>query len=454
MKAEPLNKTLLVIDDDKTFCESVRLYFEEMGHTVLYAHSRDEGLKICSQIKVDTVLLDQKLPDAKGVDLCSPILSYYDQTKIIFITAYPSFSNALEAIRAGAHDYLSKPFELEELQLAVERSLKTSDLERLEQIQKYKSNKEKAETIIIGSDGDLASIWQIVESAASNEAPVLITGETGTGKNQLAKYIHYSQSCRKGPFVSVNCAALPENLMEAELFGYEKGSFTGAVSMKKGFFEMAEGGTLFLDEIGAIPMNLQAKLLGALDDKKIRRIGGELARPVDVRIIAATNENLEHGFRQKAMREDLYFRLSIIRIHIPPLRERVNDIPRLCRYFIRSIAGRNGLEISDTEMEILCRYAWPGNVRELKNIVERGLILCRGTTLKLASLLSEDEAIASKRMQSESNDAELTTLKEVERDYITLALRKMVGNRSKAADALGISRSTLKRKIKEYNIPY
>ncbi|MCP4720978.1 MAG: sigma-54-dependent Fis family transcriptional regulator, partial [Desulfobacteraceae bacterium] len=241
-----------------------------------------EGMNICSKRTVDVVLLDQKLPDGKGVDLCKTILEHNDQVKIIFITAYPSFKNAISAIKAGAYDYLAKPFEVEELDLAVERALTTLSFERIEEIQTYRIDKEKEETILIGGYGGLSEVRRTAKMAASAEAPVLITGETGVGKNVVAKTIHYMSPAGKNALISINCAAIPESLIEAELFGFEKGAFTGAVSVKKGLFEMAEGGTIFLDEIGTLPIHIQSKLLGILDDKNLRRLGGKSVRPVNV----------------------------------------------------------------------------------------------------------------------------------------------------------------------------
>ena len=258
-------RTFLVIDDDKVFCDAVKDYFSSKTVEVLTAHSGSGGLAVCSQRKVDVVLLDQKLPDVQGHTLCPSILKQNDQTKIVFITAYPSFDNAVEAIKLGAYDYLSKPFELEQLGLAIEKAFRTLDLETVEQFEKYRSQKESEEAVIIGGDGGLSEILQLVDLAASSEAPVLITGETGTGKDLVARTIHYRSPFRRAAFIEINCAAFPESLIEAELFGHEKGAFTGAVTSKKGVFEMAEGGTLLLNEIGEMPLNLQSKLLSVLE---------------------------------------------------------------------------------------------------------------------------------------------------------------------------------------------
>jgi DNA-binding NtrC family response regulator len=400
---------------------------------------------------VDVVLLDQKLPDGEGHDLAVPILEKNEQTKIIFITAFPTFESAVKAVRAGAHDYLSKPFDLEELRLTVEHAVRTAELEKVEQVQTYTREKERDETVLIGGDGGLAEIARTIEAAALVDSPVLITGETGTGKNAVAKAIHYHSPTPRKAFISVNCAALPENLIEAELFGHEKGAFTGAVAMKRGVFEMAEGGTLFLDEIGDMPFHLQSKLLSVIEDKKIRRLGGETIMPVDVRIIAATGAELEKTLG-KAFRKDLYYRLSVVRIHLPPLRERLQDIPALCAYLTRNIAGNRKVDLPDSEIVNLMKYSWPGNVRELKNILERAIFLQRGPVLRPSALLENPAAISGPASRADSVTGDIQTLDEIEKDHIARALRQFSGNYTKTAKVLGTSLSTLKRKVKEYGL--
>ena len=286
--------TLLIIDDEKVFSETVKDYLSSETMEVLTAQTGAQGLEICSLRNVDVVLLDQKLPDMEGHRLAGPILERNDQTKIVFITAFPSFESAVKALRAGAYDYLSKPFGLDELKLTIENALRTLDLERVQQIQNYAAEKDREEAVLVGSSRAIAEVKRLVKSAAAVDAPVLITGETGTGKNLVAKAIHYESKASDAAFISINCAALPEGLIESELFGHEKGAFTGAVAVKKGVFEMAEGGTLFLDEIGDMPVHLQSKLLSAIEDKLIRRLGGTTAKQVNVRILSATSADLEH----------------------------------------------------------------------------------------------------------------------------------------------------------------
>jgi DNA-binding NtrC family response regulator len=453
MKPESLNKTFLIIDDDKIFSDTIKSYLTKKGLDVFTANTGREGVDICSQKRIDVVLLDQNLPDGEGHSFCSSILKHNEKTKIIFITAYPSFEGAVKAIKAGAHDYLSKPFELEELNLEIEQAFRTIELEKVEQLHQYKIDKESEETVLIGSQGGLSDIARLVDLAASSlDAPALITGETGTGKNVVAKAIHYGSPLGKAPFISINCAALPENLIEAELFGYEKGAFTGATMSRRGIFEMAEGGTLFLDEIGEMPMHLQTKLLSAIEDKKIKRIGSESIVPVNVRIIAATCLDLENAIG-KTFRKELYYRLSVIRIHIPPLRERRQDILVLCDYFLAKMSRGHEEELSDSEIEKLVHYDWPGNVRELKNILERAVLLQKGSSIKPSEFLARVNQQSSLKVAAcVSPDNEITTLDEMEKTYIKCVLEKLSNNYTQTARALGISLSTLKRKINSYGL--
>ncbi|MBA4372206.1 MAG: DNA-binding response regulator [Thermodesulfovibrio sp.] len=454
-----LKRTLLVIDDDRIFCSAVSDYLSSDTLEVITVHTAAACFEICSLKKIDIALLDQRLPDQEGHTLCPGILSHNEQTKIIFTTAYPSIDHAVNAIRAGAYDYLSKPFELEELDLSISRALRTLALENIEQLQHYRNNKEVGEHTFIGSNGGLAEVDRMLNLAAATEAPVLITGETGTGKNVAAKAIHYRGMGNAAPFVSINCAALPETLIEAELFGHEKGAFTGAASAKKGVFEMAEGGTLFLDEIGEMPVHLQSKLLGVLDDKNIRRLGGDSVRAVAVRIIAATSVDLEEAIRQKQFRGDLYYRLSVIKIHMPPLRERRGDIPLLCDYLVGKYAKKKTVELPSDEYEKLMSYDWPGNVRELRNIIERASILQQGQEMRPSVLISfrqrpnkDTNSLSSCAAPAAHAAAAPLRLDELEKQQIGTALEQFSWNYTKAAQALGISLSTLKRKIKSYGI--
>jgi DNA-binding NtrC family response regulator len=443
-------KNIVVIDDDPVFCSAVHDYLVSKTITVFTAPSAAEGLTLCTRHTADVVLLDQKLPDGEGVSLCPAILQQHEQTKIIFITAYPSFDNAVKAIKLGAYDYLSKPFELDELGLAVERAVHTQELERIEQVQSYQEGRASEEAALVWGKGRLADVLKLVEVAAAADAPVLITGETGTGKSAIAKYVHYKSSFHKRAFLCINCAAFPENLIEVELFGCEKGAYTGAVAARKGIFELAEGGTLFLDEIAAMPLHLQSKLLGVLEEKQVRRIGGEAIKKIDVRVIAASNANVEEAIAAKAFREDLFYRLSVIRIHLPSLRERREDIAELCAYFIRTMAHGREVQIPDAELLRLTEYGWPGNVRELKNIMERTLLIQRGPQLRPSEFLGKEKNPAPVFPSRDENG--VVSLEDVEKRHIRRMLDSHAGNYSRAARALGISLSTLKRKVKTYGL--
>ncbi len=447
-----VKRRILIIDDNDIFCESVHDLLTDEKTDVLMANTGKDGLKLCTETKIDVVILDQKLPDTEGITLCPAILKQNEQTKIIFVTAYPSFNNAIEAIKVGAHDYLSKPFEMAELELTIKQAFRTQELEKTEQIQDYQNTKDTVEYELIAGHGIFDEIIRTIDLAADTDAPVLITGETGTGKNVVARAIHFKSDLPTKLFLTANCAAFPENLIEAELFGSEKGAFTGASSTRKGIFELAEGGTLMLDEIGSMPIHLQSKLLGVLEEKKIRRIGSETVKPINVRIIAAANNDLEAAIKEKTFRNDLYYRLSVIRIHIPPLRERKYDIPKLCEYFIGKMSRDASIRLSDSEMGKLMEYEWPGNVRELKNVIERSLIIQRGQPLKPSLLLRNNMTSYSHAAPAVPDDDEICPLETTEINCISRALKKFNGNYSQSAKALGISLSTLKRKVKSYNL--
>ncbi len=442
------NRKLLIIDDDRMLCDLVQRFLNHERLTVWAAHSGAAGVALCQQQPIDIVLLDQKLPDGEGRSFCADILKSNEQTKIIFITAFPSFENAVKGIQSGAHDYLAKPFEMEELRLTVDLALRTLDLESCVQLQHYKRNREKDQSVLIDSGG-LDDSHLIAQRAAQSDAPVIITGETGTGKSVMARHIHFRSERKEGAFLSINCAALPENLIEAELFGAEKGAFTGAEECRKGIFEMADGGTLLLDEIGEMPLHLQAKLLNVLEEGQLRRLGGARQIPVDVRIVAATNSDLEVAVRNHAFREDLYFRLNVLRLHLPPLRDRRQDIPDLCRYFLEQLTLGRHFELAESEIAMLADYTWPGNIRELKNIIERAVIFHENGTIYPSRLLtrsSSPETAAASPCQSK----EVLPLEEMIRNYTLCVLDQMEGNITRTARVLDVPLSTLKRRLKSY----
>jgi len=450
-----LKKNILIVDDDKNFSLSVRDYLRADDVEVHVAHTGADCLAVCAGRRIDVVLLDQQLPDAEGADLCAAILTSNSQTKILFATAFPSFDNAVKAVRGGAFDYLSKPFELEELDLAIKQALRTLDLEKVEQFQNYQSERGREENVLIGESGRITEVQRMIDLAADADAPVLVTGETGSGKNVAARAIHFRGPLKQAPFVSINCAALPEHLIEAELFGHEKGAFTGAAALKKGMFEVAEGGTLFLDEIGEMPAALQAKLLGVLDDGTFRRLGSTTVINAQVRIIAATNIDLEKAVRTRKFREDLYYRLGVIKLHLPPLRERKEDLTVLAAFLVTRAAKGRQLRLADGEIEKLTQYDWPGNVRELKNVLERAVILQHGEELRPSEFLEQAQKKAVSRLpgrQTAMQAAPSLSMDEVEKGHILSALAAHDNNYSRAARAIGISLSTLKRRLKKYQL--
>jgi DNA-binding NtrC family response regulator len=449
-------RKILIVDDDRLFGDVLKddLSSRNLEPTVL--HSVADARRLCSKSAFDLVLLDNHLPDGSGLEVLPDILSLNDRAKVIMITAFPNFNNAVQAIKNGAYDYISKPIDLDELHITIERALHTSELEAIEQVARYRKDKDRKETVLVGFKDSFGEIHALVERSSSTDAPVLITGETGTGKNVVAKKIHYQSARRTHPFISLNCAAIPETLIESELFGVEKGAFTGAVQTRKGVFELADGGTLFLDEIGEMPTALQAKLLSVLEERQVKRVGAEKYRPVNVRIIAATNAISGESFSENRFRKDLFYRLSVLRIHLPPLRERAPDIPDLCRYFISQLAPNRGIEIPPAEIEYLQNYSFPGNVRELRNVLERALLLQEGARIYPSKII--DFAVDAKAPTAPdggiSAPAETFTedlpLAEIERRYILAAFAKNKNNLARTAAALDISLSTLKRKLREF----
>jgi DNA-binding NtrC family response regulator len=463
MSSTDLKRSLLIIDDDDLFADSLRIALAGPTTEVASVTSLAAARVIIRTRAFDAILLDNNLPDGSGLDILEEILAQNDRTKVILATAFPSFDHAVKAVKQGAYDYISKPIDLPELEASIERACEASRLQAVEQLALYKRDRNRKESSIVGFSKANCSIRSMIERAAKTQAPVLITGETGTGKNVIAKAIHFLGSESTQPLVNLNCAAIPETLIEAELFGAEKGSYTGAVQTRKGIFELADQGTLFLDEIGEMPPQLQAKLLTALEDKRIRRVGGDKDRIVNVRIIAATNAEPEKAIEEGRFRRDLFYRMSVIRIHIPPLRERPEDIPELCEHFIRAFAPSRPVQISADECSRLQDYSFPGNVRELRNIIERALILQEGDEI-FPSRLLETTPIQTSKVAEQVADRSATTLhsvsqfemgtslSEVEKQHIFATFSRCNGNIAHTAKALDISLSTTKRKLRSYGL--
>ncbi len=441
---------LLVVDDDQVQAETIKDIFQGAARQVHIAATGEKGVELSAQHRVDVILLDQRLPDGLGDEFCDRLLQHNPLAKIIVITGYPKFEYAVNALKAGAFDFLSKPISVEELRIAVDRAVRVAGLERIERVQQYQHEKDRVEAVLVG-DG-LGEVHRLIELAATTDAPVLISGMTGTGKSVAAKCIHYAAHSDASAFVPFNCAALPENLIEAELFGYEKGGFTGATSSREGLFGMAEGGTILLDEIGEMPLHLQSKLLSVLETRMVKRIGSSSFTPIRARIIAASNLELEKELGT-GFRSDLYYRLNVIRIHIPPLRERTGDIPALCEYFL----GKNQAEfrITTEEIELLQQYQWPGNVRELRNLIERAMLLQKGPELKPSLFLQEpagQSATAAAAASPIAEEGPLMALDDMEHLLIERTLKAYRFHYKDAAQSLNISYSTLKRKMELYGI--
>jgi len=445
---------LLVIDDDALFCDAVSCAGIGESFTVHTANTASSGLSLCKQHKMDVVLLDQQLPDKNGSDICPAILSKNDRTKIILATAYPNIGNAVEIIKLGAFDYLAKPFNIDELSFAIKRAFQAIEHEQLTEISSWKNKQETEQSLFIGSSPAAQAVRNAALLSAKSDAPTLLTGATGTGKTLLARFIHANSALRDKVFLSINCAILPENLIEAELFGVEKGAYTDAYKSRRGIFEIAAGGTLFLDEIATLPHHLQAKLLGVLDDGRIKRLGSETDRKVDVRIITATNSNLIQNIQDGSFREDLFYRLSVLNIALPDLKQRTEDIRELSHYFLGSVKAKT---IHDNDYLAMSEYHWPGNIRELKNILERASLLATDKTITPAQFLANDilltkSSLSSTAEQRKPSRCTVCSLKEMEKQHISRTLQALNNNRSKTAISLNISRSTLIRKLKQYGL--
>ncbi len=441
-------KTLLVIDDDPRLCATLRDALAGPEVEVHVAGTVAAGLAACREHPVDVVLLDQHLPDGPGASLCPAILKLDEQTKIVFMTAFPTFENAVAAVRLGAFDYLAKPFEVEALQLTVANALRLRELEAIEQLHRRERRREADGSVLVGRSPVMRELLRLADRAAASRAAVLITGATGTGKSLLARYIHYSGERAGLPFVSLNCAALPESLAESELFGHEKGAFTGAMTLRRGVFEMAGEGTVLLDEIGAMPGPLQAKLLGVLEDRRFLRVGSETERRVGARVIAATNTDIEAAMRSGHFRQDLFYRLNVVGMTVPPLRAHLEDLPELCEHLVTGISGVPR-PLAAGEVEHLQGYDWPGNVRELRNLLERAMILDPVGPLAPSRLLARSSPPATTAPPTAPGVA---TLEDIERRHIEEALHRLAFNLSRTARALGISLSTLKRKIRTFGL--
>src|SRR5215831_1792114 len=466
---------ILVVDDERLVRWSLRQKCEEWGYSVVEAPSGEPGLRLAQTETPDLVLLDVRMPDINGIQVLEQIKKGLDAPPVIMITADPQLDDVKNALKLGAYDFVGKPLDFEELRVTIQNALEANRLRTEVQSLRGEVRRHTGYHDFVGVSPKTTELMSFVEKVAASEATtILIQGESGTGKDLVAKTIHYESSRQNGPFVAINCSAIPETLMEAELFGHEKGAFTDAKQMKKGLFETANGGTLFLDEIGELSPLLQAKLLRVLEDQVIRRVGGVRDLQVDVRVVAASNRDLEKAVREGQFRQDLYYRLAIIAIFIPPLRERKDDIVPLVEFFIerynrkfkKSVRG-----ITEETRRLLLNHNWPGNVRELKNSIERAMILeeehlVRPLYLPFSVAESGGRTVFERTAPADGAQAQAngrllprlyipeggTSLEEVERAMVELAMRQANGNQTQAARLLDISRDALRYKLKKFGL--
>ncbi|MGQ9497362.1 MAG: sigma-54-dependent transcriptional regulator [Desulfotomaculales bacterium] len=447
---------ILVVDDEESVCQMLRDVLEAEGYAVSTALQPLEAFKCLEQEEINAALVDIRMPDMDGLELFARIRDAGYRLPVILITAYGTTDTAIQAMKLGAFDYVLKPFNIEELLLTVKKAVEVDQMARQVKALRRELAGEAPEEELIGRSPAMLEVSKEIGRFADTDNTVLITGETGTGKELVAGALHRNSRRREGPFVRINCAAIPENLLESELFGHEKGAFTGATGRKLGKFELAEGGTIFLDEISEMSPAMQSKLLRVLQEKEFDRIGGTRTIRVDVRIIAATNRELAQMVRDGAFREDLYYRLNMVTIRVPPLRERKEDIPLLAEYFVRKAAAREEKPvqgIAPEALDLLVTYDWPGNVRELRNVCERAVILARGPVILPEDLPPSLQPEFRPDTGFAPRGATLREiLDDVERSVILRTLREHNYNRSKTAQALGINRRTLYNKLKEYGL--
>jgi two-component system NtrC family response regulator len=449
--AEPLR--ILVVDDEAPQRELVGGFLEKQGHTVLLAASGAEAVQRLRDSQVDLVLSDCRMPGMSGLELLRALRDINPEVPLLLVTAYGSVDAAVQAMKDGAADFLTKPLDLEELLLRIGRVAEQARLKTaVRDLQATLRERHRVEGII-GESGRMQEVLALLQRVAPSDATVLIRGESGTGKELVARALHFNSRRAAGPLVSVNCAALPEQLLESELFGHERGAFTGAAAQRKGRFELAHGGSIFLDEIGDLSASLQVKLLRVLQERQFERLGSTRTLTVDVRILAATHRDLERGMREGTFREDLYYRLNVVTVRIPPLRERREDIPVLLDHFLPRFAARNGRQVgalTAAARDALMKYDYPGNVRELENIVERAVLLARGPVIDL------DDLPAAVRPGERRATPEPQTLPDVvaelERRAIAEALERHGGVQTQAAESLGISERVLRYKMKKYRL--
>jgi DNA-binding NtrC family response regulator len=452
--------TILIVEDEAKMLRLLELHLAEEGYTTHTAQDAETGLKLLRQEKVDVVVTDLKLPGMNGLEFLQAVKRANAALPVIVMTAYGTVETAVEAMKAGASDYVLKPFSMEEMKLIIGKEL---DVHRLRE-----ENRSLREALgqryefrnLVARSARMQEVLATVERVAPTNATVLLGGESGVGKDMIARAVHQHSRRAAGPFIKINCTAIPENLLESELFGYEKGAFTGAVTSKPGKFELADKGTVFLDEIGDVPSSIQAKLLRVLQEREFERLGGTKTLKVDVRVVAATNQDLRAALEEGTFREDLYYRLNVVPINLPPLRERKEDIPYLVDHFLAHFARESGKPIAGITpqaAQLLMEFHWPGNVRELENIIERAVALSTGTMLDVGDIrldLSPSKPGGPSAAPAASPfPQEGVTLEQFEDEIIREALRRANGNKSQAARLLGLSRNALRYRLSKMGMP-
>jgi two-component system response regulator AtoC len=445
---------ILIVDDDRATCNFVELGLRAEGHEAESVHSADAALERARVFEPHVVITDVNMAGKNGLELCKELSEHWPDVPVIVITAFGTMETAILAIRAGAYDFVTKPFDVDALLLAVSRALRhrelTSEVKRL----RAAVGEAGWDGELIGSSPPIMSLRGLLQRVAESDATVLVTGESGTGKEVVARMLHSAGRRKNGPFVAVNCAAVPETLLESELFGHVRGAFTDARGNRPGLFLEADRGTLVLDEVGEMPLSLQAKLLRVLEERVMRPLGGSADVPVDVRVIALTNRDLEQAVQEGRFREDLYYRLNVLHVPLPPLRSRGGDVLLLAQHFVELFAKNSGRPvkgISKAAAERLLGYPWPGNVRELRNCIERAVALTRFDHIAVDDLPERIKTFESRHViVAADNLDDLVPLEEVEKRYIARVLQAAGGNKSLAAQRLGVSRKTLYRKLAEY----
>lgn len=446
----PISATVLIVDDEdatRSLCHDV---VTDSGLRTRTAATTEQALEILDQMPVDILITDLRVPQIGGLELLKRVRTSYPQTAVLVLTQYGTIESAVEATRLGAADYITKPFHIPELRSKLDRMIRLLDVDQENRVLRETLRTRPGFADLIGVSVKMQRVYRLIERVSQHAYPVLILGESGTGKELVARSVHYSGVRRNKPFIPVDCSSLVPTLIEAELFGYVKGAFTGALHAKQGLMEIADGGTLFLDEIGDLPFDMQAKLLRALQEKEVRPVGSTDRIPLSARIIAATNRDLDAAVRQGTFRQDLFFRLNVVQIKIPPLRERKTDIPILVNSFLEKFSEANGKirTISEDAIARMMAYDWPGNVRELENAIERAIALGSGPILHAGDLPTNLQYGTGERLPQ--ND-ELLPLDELERRAILRALREAGGDKLAAARMLGIGKTTLYRKLKQYD---